>query len=67
MYKVRIKTIMMGPNIRYMPGDVIDVEDSIGIQLINSRYAELITESQMIQPPENAMMSKAVSRKPGRR
>jgi hypothetical protein len=70
MYKVKLKTIMMGPNTRVMSGDVIDVDDITGKQLITSGSAGLIMiipdeiETTMIQPIENAMMPKSRGRKP---
>jgi hypothetical protein len=68
MYKVKMKTIMMGPNIRAMPGDIIDVDNDMGRHLVKSGSAELIKiieiETAMIQPVENAMLQKPKGRKP---
>ena len=75
MYKVKMKTLMMGPNIKVKPGEVITVDDTTGAQLIESRSAELIEvipetiqsakiETAMLQPPENAMVKKATARIP---
>ena len=67
MYKVRMKTRWQAPGINHKPGDTVDVEDYIGRQLVDSRCADLISisriETQMIQPPENAMMPKSKPRK----
>lgn len=69
LYKVKLKTIMMGPNIRVMPGEIIDVDDATGRQLIALKSADLIKiipegiETAMIQPTENAMMPKAKGRR----
>ena len=70
MYKVKMKTLMMGPNIRVMPGEIIDVDDDLGRHLIKSGSAELINitqkeiETTMFQAPENAMLPKPKGRKP---
>jgi hypothetical protein len=73
MYKVRMKTRWMSPGVSCAPGTVLDVEDYIGIQLIESECAELIsiskteTETQMIRIPENTMMPKPIAKKPVRK
>ena len=70
MYKVKMKTLMMGPNIRVMPGEIIDVDDDMGRHLVKSGSAELIKiipeeiETTIIQPIENAMLPKSRGRKP---
>lgn len=69
MYKIKMKTIMMGPNIRAMTGDIIDVDDDMGKHLIKAKSADLIkiipdeTETAMIQPVENAMLQKPKGKK----
>jgi hypothetical protein len=68
MYKARMKTRRMSPEISCAPGTVMDVEDSVGIQLIESGCAELISmskiETQMVRAPENAMMPKPIAKSP---
>lgn len=70
MYKIKMKTLMMGPNIRVMPGEIINVDDDMGRHLIKSGSADLISitpeeiETAIIQPIENAMIPKARGRKP---
>jgi len=71
MYKERMKTRWMSPEISCAPGTAMDVEDSVGRQLIESGCAELISmskiETQMVRAPENAMMPKPVARSPARK
>lgn len=71
LYKVKLKTLWVGPEINYRQGDTLTLEDSLGKQLIESGSADLIEiiqekaiESAIIQAPENAMMPKATVRKP---
>ena len=74
LYKVRLKTRWSGPGINHKPGDVLDLDDSLGKGLIESGSADLIEvisekviESAVIQPIEKAVMPKPVARKPVRR
>ncbi len=68
-----MKTRWMSPEISCAPGTIMDVEDSIGRQLIESGCAELISmskpehETAMIKPPENAMMPKPAARSPAKK
>ena len=61
----------MSPEISCAPGTIMDVEDFTGKQLVESGCAELIsmskTETQMIRPPENAMMPKPAARSPAKK
>lgn len=73
MYKVKMKTKWMSPEVSCAPGAIMNVEDSIGRQLIDSGCAELISISKpeieigTVQPPENAMMQKPSARKPAKK
>jgi hypothetical protein len=69
--KVRMKTRWQSPEVSCAPGTIMDVEDSVGRQLIESGCAELISmsniETAMVMPPENAMKPKPAARSPAKK
>ncbi len=44
--KIRIRTIVAGPNGNFQPGDEPDVDDDFGKSLIDGGYAELAVEAE---------------------
>ena len=74
--KVKLKTTMCGPTGSYQAGQIIDVESSVGRDLVAQKFAEIIDEGKpkvhlKVEPAkiEEAAMSvseTAVSRGRGR-
>jgi len=44
---------MAGPHGSAMPGQVVDLEETQALQLINGGYAQPVVEVAMTEPPEN--------------
>lgn len=70
--KVRMKTLMCGPNGTYHPGGVVELPDETAQMLIAEGYADLvettskadlIIETTTIEPTEKAVLPKSKRRK----
>lgn len=60
--KVKILTTICGPNIRCLPGDVVDLPDNFAKELIQGRYA-IKTEEQQKEEIKQEKISKAAASK----
>lgn len=58
---VRMLCLMAGPTLMAQPGQVIEVDDALGAQLVAGRYADLVADAPapvrmaVVTPPETAV------------
>jgi hypothetical protein len=52
--KIKLLTILAGPLYAGAPGDVLEVPEDLGDQLVRGRYADAV-ESPRTEPPHSAL------------
>jgi len=57
--RIRMKTIVSGPHLTAVPGQVIDVPDDQGRDLVEGHYAEAMPEAQVDPAPAPAQADSA--------
>ena len=65
--KIRMKTIMAGPDGVVLAGQIVDLPAAKAIELLNGGYAHAVdppaTETATIEPQENAMIHTTLSKR----